>query len=113
MSVYWNFMETWSIALIKMRMYIVLTYISLHIHIVFHWRFYDNLQIVKIFTESVKVKKEKKTEYYEIEYLTHKSQYEPAEQMRILAHMLGCTGSPKSNMVFEFSQTARNIWIFT
>ena len=52
-------------------------------------------------------KKKKKTEYYEIEYLTHKSQYEPAEQMRILAHMLGCTGSPKSNMVFEFSQTAK------
>lgn len=112
MSVYWNFMETWSIALIKMRMYIVLTYISLHI--VFYWRFYDNLQIVKIFTESVKVKKErKKTEYYEIEYLTHKSQYEPAEQMRILAHMLGCTGSSKSKWVFETSLTVRNIWIYT
>ena len=91
-------------------MYIVLTYISLHI--VFYWRFYDNLQIVKIFTESVKVKKEKKTEYYEIEYLTHKSQYEPAEQMRILAHMLGCTGSPKSKWVFETSQTETEIFEF-
>ena len=87
----------------------LLLHIYISLQIVFYWRFYDNLQIVKIFTESVKVKKEKKTEYYEIEYLTHKSQYEPAEQMRILAHMLGRTGSPKSKWVFETSQTARNI----
>ena len=65
-----------------------------------------------LLSQSRSRKKEKKTEYYEIEYLTHKSQYEPAEQMRILAHMLGCTGSPKSKWVFETSKTETEIFEF-
>ena len=66
-------------------------------------------KLLRFLLSQSRSRKKKKTEYYEIEYLTHKSQYEPAEQMRILAHMLGRTGSPKSKWVFETSQTARNI----
>ena len=95
-------------AFIKMRMYIVLTYISLHI--VFTEDFMITFKLLRfLLSQSRSRKREKKTEYYEIEYLTHKSQYEPAEQMRTLAQMLGCTGSPKSNWVIENSQTGRNI----